>query len=151
MKTKTVILISAALVMFVPIGAYAQGKYLPKPNEELCKTWENVNTYPQKTVQFVGGYKDYDLITDPTPTGEGIEQIMKKWTDADGNIWYWTFGKITVGRYAGVQWQCLSKISHNGTLKEEVVVAPAYEFDPNNPAELDPGNRTYRVYYLYGN
>jgi hypothetical protein len=151
MKVIAVILISAALVLFVSVGISAQDKYLPKPNEEIYKTWENVNAYPQKTDEFPGGYKDYDLITDPTSTGEGTEQIMKKWTDADGNIWYWTFGKVTTGTYAGAQYQTLSKISHNGTLRELVVALAAYGFNPNNPVEIDPSNSTYRVYHRYGN
>lgn len=142
--------------LFALASAYAQttdsGKYIPKPNEEFYKTWENDNTYPQKTVNFLGGYRDYNLSTDPTPTaGEGTEEIMKKWIDADGNIWYWTFGKITAGQYVGVQFQTLSKISHNGTLRELAVAAPVYGFDPNMPVTLDPINRTYRVNYLYGN
>jgi hypothetical protein len=150
-KPQTIMFISVVLVS-ISLSGFGQDKYIPKPNEELYKTWENDNTYPQKTVNFLGGYKDYYLNTDPTPTaGEGTEQIMKKWTDAHGNIWYWTFGKITVGRYAGMEWQCLSKISHKGTLKEEVVAAPVYGFDPNTPLDLDPSNRTYRVYYLYEN
>lgn len=144
----------AAAIFLVPVCATmtAQDKYVPKPNEELYGTWENENMYPQKTVLSLGGYKDYYLITDPTPTaGEGTEQIMKKWTDANGNIWYWTFGKVTAGAYEGNQFQSLSRISHNGTLRELVVVAPVYGFNPNYPAQLDPSIPSYRVYHLYGN
>lgn len=151
MKVTAVIIISAALVLFVCVGISAQDKYVPKPNEELYKTWENDNMYPQKTVNSPSGYKDYYLNTDITPTGgEGTEKIMKKWTDADGNIWYWTYGTVTGGMYVGVQFQTLSKISHNGTLRELAVVAPVYGFDPNNSTMLDPSNPTYRVYHLYG-
>lgn len=150
-KPQTIMFISVVLVS-ISLSGFGQDKYIPKPNEELYKTWENDNTYPQKTVNFLGGYKDYYLNTDPTPTaGEGTEQIMKKWTDADGNIWYWTFGKVTTGTYAGAQYQTLSKISHNGTLRELVVALAAYGFNPNNPVEIDPSNSTYRVYHRYGN
>ena len=152
---KAVFLVASVVVAFlamVNVTAAAQDKYVPKANEELYKTWENDNTYPQKTSNFPGGYKDYNFSLDSSPTaGEGTEQIMKKWTDSQGNIWYWTFGKVTAGKYSGIQFQTLSKISHNGTLRELVVVAPVYSFDPNNQAELDPSNPSYRVYHLYGN
>jgi len=143
----------AAAIFAIPVCATlnARDKYVPTPNEELYKTWENDNMYPQKTVNFLGGYRDYNLRTDPTPTsGEGTEQIMKKWTDASGNIWYWTFGKVTTGKYAGFQFQTLSKISQYGTMRELVVADASHGFNPDYPAQLDPNNRSYRVYFLYG-
>jgi len=146
------VLVATCFLVLGSVSVIAQDTYVPKPNEELFKTWENDNMRPQMTVNSASGYKNYILYTDTTPTGgEGTEKIMKKWSDEDGNVWYWTFGKVTTGPYAGIQFQTLTKISHNGTLREEVVVAPVDRFYPNSPAEIDPDNRSYAVYHLYGN
>jgi hypothetical protein len=63
-------------------------------SEELYKTWINARMQPQKTVNFPGGYKDYLLASDATPSAEGNEQILSKWTDSEGDVWYKTFGTL---------------------------------------------------------
>lgn len=100
MKTKSAILISAALLLLISIVTFGDDKYVPKPNEELFGTWINKDMQPQKSENFDGGYKDYSQLSDSEPTGgEGTEQIMTKWTDAAGDIWYKTFGKVSKGKY----------------------------------------------------
>ena len=75
------------LILLLSVVGYAQEKYVPKDNEELFGTWTNEKMQFQKTVNFKGGFKDYVRINDATPVGVGIENIAKKWTDSEGNIW----------------------------------------------------------------
>ena len=148
---KVHVALAAVFLVLGGVALIAQNAYVPKPDEELYKTWENDFAYPQRTVNFPGGYKDYNFNADTTPSEQGEEQIMKRWTDSDGNVWYWLFGKVTVGQYAGVQYQTLTKISHNGTLRELVFRAPVYAYNPNSPMQIDPDDLSYRVYHRYGN
>ena len=82
------------LILLLSVVGYAQEKYVPKDNEELYGTWANEKMQFQKPMNFKGGFKDYVRIEDATPMGVGIENITKKWTDSEGNIWCQTFGVI---------------------------------------------------------
>jgi hypothetical protein len=147
MKARVTVL-GALLIAMVLLGGSDTGQYVPTANEELYKTWVNESMTPQKTVNFLGGYKDYALISDTTPSAEGTEQIYSKWTDSDGNVWYKTFGQVTAGNYSGFQFQTLSKISRSGKVREIVVVAPVYgAFDDKKyPTTIHTYDPTYRIY-----
>jgi hypothetical protein len=139
----------------------AQDKYVPKANEELYGTWTNENAstmQPQKSINFPGGYKAYEKITDTSPFEEGTEQIAEKWTDSEGNVWYKIINVITLGivpsgpykgyDYKGWKIQCLQKVSNSGTVREWTwVQVPA--FDPSlYPTKIDPtDSQHYAIVY----
>ena len=142
-------IVLAVLVVLFTASGYAQTTdYIPKANEELYGTWTNESMSPQKTVNFAGGCKDFDLLSDSVSFGGGTEQIASKWKDSEGNIWYKTLDKGTAGgAYAGYKWQALQKFSKLGTVREfEVKVVG--EFDPNSyPTKIDPKDSSYKIYY----
>jgi len=86
--TKFVVLNAAILVLLTSISGFCDDQYVPTENGELFATWTNQDLQTQKTINFFGGYKDYNQIGDIEPTGgEGTEQIMSKVTDSAGDIW----------------------------------------------------------------
>ena len=87
MKTRMLFLGALMILLsMIPIGVIAQDKYVPKANEESYGTWTNEKGTPQKAVIFAGGFMNYMLISDTTPTyNEGTQQIESKWQDAEGN------------------------------------------------------------------
>jgi hypothetical protein len=94
MKGRRLFLISSILLFIVLLGASAQEKYVPKADEELYGTWTNkeysgsISYQPQKEVVTADRYGWYHLIPDSVPYEEGTYEIDRKWTDAEGNIWY---------------------------------------------------------------
>ena len=156
------IVISLA-ILFTASG-YAQtadvGKYIPTENEELYGTWinESVGVERQKSVNFPGGYKSYEKVSDSSPFEEGTEQIADKWTDSEGNVWYKIINVITLGivpsgpykghEYKGLKIQCLQKVSNSSTVREWTwVQVPA--FDPGlYPNKIDPtDSQHYAIVY----
>jgi hypothetical protein len=136
----------------IPLGVLAQGKYVPKTNEECYGTWTNEKGSLQKVVIFAGGWMNYTLISDTTPTyNEGTEQIETKWIDSESNIWYKFFGTITEGMGEGQKFQTLARISKSGTVYERVT-AIVDEFNPKNyPTEVGPSGPNYVFFTRSGN
>jgi len=142
----------AVLLVIVPVGGWAQEKYVPKDNEELYGTWTNEqNVTLQKAVDFPGGYECYSGISDSTPYETGTEQIETKWTDPEGNIWYKTFGTVTGGIGKGYRWQDLIKISKSGRVREsENDPIGTMEFSPSKyPTKIDPDSDPYQYNIMY--
>jgi hypothetical protein len=136
------------LLALIQIGGWAQGKYVPAPNEMFYGTWTNDKITPQKTVAFPGGWKNYNLISDANPVEEGTEQIVEKWTDPEGNIWYKSYGTITKGEYIGMKWQSLHKFNKSGTVREYTWAQVFGDFNPTLPPKIDPTDvEHYRLYY----
>ena len=132
-------------------GADYGQSYVPTKNEECYGTWINDKTinqgHIQKKVCGPDGNKDYSEISDPTPVFEDEQQIDSKWTDAEGNIWYKTYGTVKAGAYKGTKWQELDKLSKSATVWEYVFCIVA-DFSPNNyPSEVSPTNGNYRIFY----
>jgi hypothetical protein len=150
MRNGLTFLVSAVLAL-TSIGANADDTYVAKADEELFQTWTNDNMYPQKTVDFLGGYKDYSLLSDGAPSTEAREQIMSKSIDSSGNVWYRTFGTVTKGKLVGMQFQRLIEVSESGTVMEMAVVLNVYAYNPSfYPTKIDPHGDIYRVYHLGG-
>jgi hypothetical protein len=117
---KTVKMLVCVLLTFLAVlllGSCGQGKYVPKPNEELYGTWINEGIRYHKLVVFAGGVKEYLGVADAEPDMETTEQISAKWKDGDGNIWYKTFELFISGHLKGIKMQYLWKIS-NGSQME---------------------------------
>jgi hypothetical protein len=137
------------------LGGCGPGKYVEKPNEELYGTWTNGNysgviseiAYtPQKTVIAAGTYSDYRMLTDHGPGFMGKEEVISKWKDSEGNIWY----KINMSGSTGdttFKWQSLQKLSKAATVRE-FALTEVVAFNPiSYPTKLDPSGPGYRIYY----
>ncbi len=155
MNARTVFLIVALLLFISSIGVSAQEKYIPKENEELYGTWTNKQysgstcVEPQKMVVTADGYISYAKMFDSAPSEEGTMQIDSKWTDAEGNIWYRTFGTVKTGEWKRFKGQWLIKLSKSATVWESTwkYLYSTQEFDPAHyPKEIDR-NPFYPVFY----
>ena len=121
------------------VGGWSQEKFVVRADDMYFGTWTNESLDIQKSVNFLGGYKDYAKISDEKATAEGTEQIAKKWTDSDGNVWYHTFGTVTSGFNAGFRFQNLMKFSKSGTVREQMWAQAVGNFDDSGyPTKLDP-------------
>jgi hypothetical protein len=145
MKTRMILLV---LVAMTPLIAWAQGKYVPKDNEELYGTWTNEKYVTiWKIIVFPGGYKEYYKGSDSDPYRVITLELASKWNDSDGNVWYKAFGSIVGGRDEGIKFQEIYKISESGT-KWELTFFVVREFDPERyPTEIIPGTGNYGCYY----
>ena len=151
MKKRIVI---AILAVLLTVSAHAQttdsGKYVPNPNEEIYGTWTNkMDPIPHMLIVTAATRKVFLNTTDSDPMEESTFFIDSKWTDASGNLCYKTFGTNTAGFYQGLRWQGLERINKAGTVKESQTLLIGHnDFDPGKyPAELDPKNPTYKIYY----
>ena len=146
MKTR-ILIVSASVVLFslIQVGGWAQGKYVPKENEELYGTWTNDRW---KQVHSPGECETYTHLTDEASTFAIAEQIDSKWTDSVGNVWYKTFGKITKGLYKGYTEQTLYKLSKSATVLEGVYIDVASYEASLYPTEItDPNDQNYFIVY----
>jgi hypothetical protein len=98
---KLLVVISGVLLALNQVGGWSQEKLVVTADDMYFGTWTNESLYIQESVNFLGGYEDYAKISSEKPYAEGTEQIVKKWTDSDGNVWYHAFGTVTSGSYAG--------------------------------------------------
>jgi hypothetical protein len=139
-----------AVVAFILAGC-AKGKYVPKPNEELYGTWTNEEMSHQKTVNHPDGkFEDYFSVSDTTPFRGGTTEIVKKWTDSEGNVWYNTCDTFTTGSVKGHKVQNLWKISKSGTVAE-FVWSEVGQFDPSKfPTTIDPKGNNYFIFNSAG-
>jgi len=130
-------------------------KYTPKPNEELYGTWINKtysghyapgDVHPQKELLDSAGYTVFRLTDDFAKYWTGPEQIVGRWTDSEGNIWYkthkfnWSDGKKDVAAHL------LYKLSKSATVRESVfVIRDTYNPDAF-PKKIDPKDTSYTIY-----
>ncbi len=149
----TVLGATVILSSLILLGGCGPGKYKAKANEQLYGAWINesygivtATTYfPQKKIIDSSGYTGYRNITDHLAVGKGPQEIAKKWTDSEGNIWYNTFGEGSNGDKV-IKWQELDKLSKSGDVMEYVSVWLS-DFDSNKyPTKIDPSDPTYHIY-----
>ena len=147
---KLVVLFASLVILFAMFGAlgFGQGKYTPKPNEEIYGTWVNEEMNPPKTANNPDGtFADYFPASYAKPYEGGNREIVKKWTDSEGSVWYNCYDTFTAGSIKGHKVQNLWKISRSGTVAE-FVWTEAYQFDPSNfPTKLDPKSPNYFIFY----
>lgn len=146
-SAKVPVSVVLALLPVLFLGSCGQGKYVPKPDEELYGTWINEGIRYQKLVVAAGGVKEYLNVADAEPDMETTEKISAKWKDGDGNIWYKTFELFTKGHLRGIKMQYLWKIS-NGSKLELTGVAVKDFNEKSFPADLQSDrladHRTYQ-------
>jgi len=136
------------LILAVLLGSCVAGPSASKNESEIYGTWINTE-YPgtwtggwQKIVHNTDGtYKNYMNATDTQPAVDMNENVVEKWTDAEGNIWY----KITWTFLSGEKYNELDRISNNGTVLE-YVTAPARVGWPTE-IRKDHHDWEYRIYY----
>ncbi len=143
------------MLSLILLGDWNPGKYVAKPNEEIYGTWVNKDNYggvnsPQKEIITADGVKKYDKVSDPTPLQKYTKIIDSKWTDAEGNIWYKTYGTVTDGAYKGWTWQGIDKLSKGATVWESNYhgMGLGTAFDTvYYPTKIDPLGENYRMEY----
>jgi hypothetical protein len=123
MKDRKYLCIDALALTLILVGACCYGQnYAPKADEEIYGTWINKqysglsSMRPQKSVVTADGYKRYLMLTDSGASQEGTVQIVSKWTDAEGNIWYRTFRTVTSRPDEGVTIAELDRLSNSATV-----------------------------------
>jgi hypothetical protein len=141
-----------ALLVLLMLGSCAPAKYVPKANEELYGTWINEKAARQKMVVTSDGWKQYLLLSDPTPVSAGTEEIISKWKDSEGNVWYKTIILHTEGVVMGNHYTLLNKLSKSATVWESVwsYVDNQDLKNPTYPNNIDPQNPNYGIYYRAG-
>jgi hypothetical protein len=138
---KLAVLFASLVILFVVFEAsgFGQEKYTPKPNEEIYGTWVNEEMNPPKTVNNPDGtFADYFPASYSKPYEGGNKEIVKKWADSEGSVYYDTYETFTFGAgMVGTKSQCLNKVSKSGTVLEMMWVLVS-EFGPDKfPSTLD--------------
>lgn len=143
MKTRSVLFAAlVALLFLVLLGGCAQ------PNKQLLYgTWTNEKGHYQKTVHTPDGIvQNFNLLSDASPVERANVQIVKCWSDSQGNVWFNTEGTIIEGPHKKTvpRVQTLERISKSGSFLE-VMVKGVVEFNPKSfPTKIDPSDP-----YLY--
>ena len=101
-----------------------------------------------QTVYDSVGYKTYYGSSNNVLLDEGTQEIEKKWTDTEGNIWYETQG-VNIGQSpnVGTKWQALYKVDKS-KMALSLWINTVNEYDPSMyPTENDPkGNVEYHCH-----
>jgi hypothetical protein len=136
---KLLLFISGVLLALNQIGGWSQEKLSLPSDDVYFGTWINEGLVTQKAYNFPGGYKDYIKISNTKTYSTGIEEIAKKWTDSDGNVFYHSFSTIMSGPNAGYRIQNLMKFSKSGTVREQMWAQAKGNFDESGyPTQIDP-------------
>jgi hypothetical protein len=131
---KLLLVLSGMMLALNQVGGWSQEKLSVAKDDMYFGTWTNTGLDIQKSVNFLGGYRDYSKVADEKPYAAGTEQIAKKWTDSDGNVWYHAYGTVTSGAYAGFRFQNLMKFSKSGTVREQMWTTAVGNFDDSGYA-----------------
>jgi hypothetical protein len=131
-----------AFVLFLGIGGCSQ------PDKNLIYgTWTSESGPIQKSVHTPDGMvRNYTHLSDSAPVEEAKDEIVKCWSDSQGNVWCTSQGTIIVGPHKNTvpRIQTLTKISQSGAFLE-TMVRGVVEFNPKSfPTKIDPSDP-----YLY--
>ena len=135
-----------ALVAALLLNGCASQQYVPKEDEELYGTWVNTSysVAYQKLILYSGRWEGYKYESDTAAHDDGMIAIVKKWTDAEGNVWL-NISAIDaeavprLGESYPDNWLC--KISKSGTVLERVESRKGF------PTKIDPSALTYTIHY----
>ena len=148
MKTRTFVLILmlALIILIICEGHAADKKVTKKDYKFISGTWinEEYNSYafPARwEMHRDGSWDGYNRISDTGKKYTGHYEIVDKWTDSEGNIWYkmhvW-YGPIDEEHISGYE---LDKFSESGKVWE--YISDIYAF----PTEIDESDFRYHIYY----
>lgn len=121
---------SIALAICLSLVFYA-GVSLSE-SDEICCTWVNTKyetgTPPQKIMfHYDGTYATYASKNSNDTLSRGMFQIVKKWTDSDGQIWY----KMMMNDPTQGKKYKLAKVSNDGKKLEFVCKSDKYPTEIN--------------------
>ena len=108
----------------------------------------NEKMFPPKMLESPNGtWEHYFPVSNTKPFHGGKMEIIKKWTDSDRSVYYYTLDTETFGVDKG-KVRRLWKISEDGKVLEMVWRESAgTTFDPNGmPADIDPKDRVYSIF-----
>jgi len=113
-----------------------------QPNKQLWYgTWTSEKGPYQKSVHAPDGMvQDFSLLSDTTPVQRLKMQIVRCWSDSEGNTWFNNEGTVLEGPHKNSipKFQTLEKISKSGSVLE-VMARGVVEFNPKNfPTKIDP-------------
>jgi hypothetical protein len=152
---KQAVFVAFLVILLGVCGAlgFGQETYTPKPNEEIYGTWVNDEMMPPKVVINPDGSIEYYFPASYSKPYQGWKsEIVKKWTDSEGNVYYETYDTLTFGgTMEHTRFQCLKKVSKSGTVLEWNWVTVS-KFGPEKfPPALDPTKNAVDVsgYLIY--
>ncbi len=145
------------LAISVIILSCTSQQYVPTADEEIYGVWENEDylahtaefwSESQQVVMKSGGEGQMGRLLERADVGTKMDivyTITSKRTDTEGNVWYeqiWT----AYFEYGGKlqehsRFYVLSKVSDSGKTLELIRDETGY------PAEMDPENPGYRIFY----
>lgn len=141
---KLLLVLSVVLLALNQAGGWSQEKLVVNADDPYFGTWVNESLDIQKSINSPGGYKDFKKASDDKPYAAGTEQVAKKWTDSDGNVWYHAYGTVMSGPYAGFRFLNLMKFSESGTVREQMWAQAFGSFDDSPyPSEIDSTDKTH--------
>jgi hypothetical protein len=151
MRTRTTVFaVLLSFLVLVLLGGCGPGKYVPRANEEIYGSWTNEKMEYQKVVVAPESEKMYIKLDDTTSFEESSQQIVSRWTDSEGNVWYKCSNTRNKGPHSGTKFARLDKLSKSGTVWESVWTAPANDEEmknPKYPIKIDPQDSLYNIYY----
>ncbi len=133
------------------IGSSKRG-YVPTTSEECFGTWINEKTRPQRIVLGPGPsntiqVRDFQNVADESALREVMLEVDRKWTDADGVVWYRSYDTITSGLGHSEKVQSLHRLSKSGQVLEQVHVH-VHQFGPESfPATVETSGAGYHIFY----
>lgn len=133
MRTLMALAICFSLVFYISVSL--------SESDEICCTWFNLKhiegKFPQKIVfHYDGTYATYEELNSIDALSRGMFQIVKKWTDSEGDIWY----KIIMQDPKRGNRYKLAKVSKEGRKLEFVCKSDKY------PTKIDGNESDYCNY-----
>jgi hypothetical protein len=140
----------ALFIILFAVGC-APRPYRMSAHEEIFGTWTSTQRSPHKIVMLPNGtWEEYIYEKDVDPTYKGIYQIVEKWKDAEGNLWYKEIITLTFGTGKGEMTQELDKIDRSGDVWE-FCFNYISKYDPHNfPKEINSKDYNYGIYKRSG-
>jgi hypothetical protein len=142
---------ASVLAVFLVATGCGPRHYVAKANEEIYGTWTSTQRSPHKLVMLSDGtWEEYIYESDAAPTYKGTYQIIDKWKDAEGNVWYKEFVKLTFPTGTKEMTQELDRIDRLGHVWEFDFDYVSH-YDPLNfPKEINPKGYNYGIYKRSG-
>lgn len=143
-----VVFCGASVCLMLLLASCVRRPYDAKQDEEIYGTWTSKTASYHKVVIYSNGtWENYVYETDQTPVHKGTFQIVEKWRDANGIVWYKQLVQTTSGTAAGVKSQTLDRIEATGDVWESDFNLYFDKIDPNSfPTTINPKSYFYTKY-----
>lgn len=131
----------ALIVLTICLSMFIYADVSLSESDEICCTWINLKyiegKIPQKVVfHHDGTYATYGKIDSANALSRGTFQVVKKWTDSEGFIWY----NIIMNDPRKEKIYKLARVSENGRNLEFVCNKDNY------PTAINPDSTGYCNY-----